>query len=162
MARPAPSALTLLLALAAATPAALAQPAPASAAPPLAAPAVSPAPPPAYLIAELRVRDPEVFARDYGAHVARIAAVHGGEFLARGGLTETLEGRPPRPRVVILRFPSMAAARAFWTSPDYKAIAPARQRSARTRAWLVEGLPPAPVAAPAAPPAPGPSVAPTP
>lgn len=145
MARPLPSALALLLALAAAAPAALAQPAPP------AVPAATAAPPPAYLLAELRVSDPAGFARDYGAHVARIAAAHGGEFLARGGPTEALEGRPPRPRVVILRFPSMAAARAFWTSPDYKAIAPDRQRTARTRAWLVEGLPPAPAAAPALP-----------
>lgn len=111
-------------------------------------PAGAPAPP-AYLLAELTVTDPDGFARDYGAHVARIAAAHGGEFLARGGQAEALEGRRPRPRVVILRFPSMAAARAFWTSPDYKAIAPARQRTARTRAWLVEGLPPAPAAMPA-------------
>jgi uncharacterized protein (DUF1330 family) len=143
MAQPAPFALALLAMFALAA-GARAQPAGASASTALAGP-------PAFLLAELTVTDPAGFARDYGAHVARIAAAHGGEFLARGGQAEALEGRPPRPRVVILRFPSMAAARAFWTSPDYKAIAPARQRTARTRAWLVEGLPPAPAASPAQP-----------
>jgi uncharacterized protein (DUF1330 family) len=43
---------------------------------------------------------------------------------------------------VVLEFPTMERARAWWSSPEYAEAKALRQRSARTEMLLVEGLPP--------------------
>jgi uncharacterized protein (DUF1330 family) len=35
----------------------------------------------------------------------------------------------------------MEDVKAFWSSPEYQAIIPLREKSAKTRAYLVEGIP---------------------
>lgn len=45
---------------------------------------------------------------------------HGGRFLARGGATVVLEEDRDPERVVIIEFPSVDAARAWYESDDYR------------------------------------------
>jgi uncharacterized protein (DUF1330 family) len=47
-------------------------------------------------------------------------AKHGGHLLARSSDPEVLEGEAFRGRLVIIEFPSMEAARAFYYSPEYQ------------------------------------------
>jgi uncharacterized protein (DUF1330 family) len=64
---------------------------------------------------------------------------HGGRYLARGGATDVLEGDWDIDRLVVLEFPSMEQARAWYDSPEYQEVAPIRQAASRARAVIVEG-----------------------
>jgi uncharacterized protein (DUF1330 family) len=81
--------------------------------------------PAAYIIADVKVSDPEVY-RHYQALSPGAIAAAGGEFLVRGGRHESLEGDWRPDRVVVARFPSYEAARAFYDSTLYLAARAAR------------------------------------
>ena len=57
----------------------------------------------------------------------------------RGGRTETLEGREPG-RVVVIPFESMAAAKAFYDSAEYRKARSAREGAAVMNMLIVEGV----------------------
>ena len=59
--------------------------------------------------------------------------------LAFYGAHETLEGAEAD-GVVVLRFPDMAAAKAWYSSPEYKAARAHRFQAADYRVILVEGV----------------------
>jgi uncharacterized protein (DUF1330 family) len=94
---------------------------------------------PAYLIARIRVTDPEKY-RGYMALSPAAIERHGGRFLARGGEVATLEGEPEERRVVIVEFPSLEAARTFYDSPEYRKARAAREGAAEAQFFVVEGL----------------------
>lgn len=98
-------------------------------------------PPPAYVIAEIEVHD-AVGYRDYLAAISPIVEKHGGTYLARAGQTLSLEGAPPNGRIVLIAFPSLAAAKAFHASPEAQAAGDIRRRTATSRIFVVEGAPP--------------------
>jgi uncharacterized protein (DUF1330 family) len=93
----------------------------------------------AYVVVEVEVRDPELMARYREATTPTVAA-HGGRFIVRGGTCETLEGAWSPERLVILEFPSAAAAKAWWSSEEYAEPKEMRQRAGRTRMIVVEGV----------------------
>ena len=96
----------------------------------------------AYVIADITVTNPEGYA-PYRPLAAASIAQHGGKFIARGGAIETLEGDWPAQRVVIIEFPSMAAARAWYASPEYQAALKIRLTHSTGRVILTEGVAPA-------------------
>ena len=63
------------------------------------------------------------------------------KFLATYGALETLEGSPIQ-GAVILEFPDMEAARAWYGSAEYQAAAAHRFRGARYRGFMIEGREP--------------------
>jgi uncharacterized protein (DUF1330 family) len=73
---------------------------------------------PAYVIADVKVSDPERYA-GYSALSPQAVAAAGGEFIVRGGPTEVLEGHWQPGRVVVVRFATLQAARAFYDSALY-------------------------------------------
>ena len=73
----------------------------------------------AYVIAQINITDPKIY-EDYKALVPATIAAFGGEFVVRGGEQQALEGAAPSERTVVLRFPDMAAARAWYQSPAYQ------------------------------------------
>ena len=93
----------------------------------------------AYLIARLRVRDPVVFSQ-YTARTPALIAEYGGRFIVRGGQTETLEGDPCTERVVVVEFPSMQVARAFYNSPEYQEAKSFRTPVSEAEFILVQGV----------------------
>jgi uncharacterized protein (DUF1330 family) len=96
-------------------------------------------PPVAYYIAEVAdVSNPADF-NTYAAGVPATVEKYGGHYLVRGGKTEAIEGAPPN-RIIVTAFPSMDDARKWYNSPEYSAIRPIRQRSAKTRGFIAEGL----------------------
>lgn len=97
--------------------------------------------PKAYVVGELTVTDPVLYA-EYARQVPPLVARHGGRYLVRGGRAEALEGAAPA-RIVVVEYPNAAAARAFWNSPEYRRLAVLRHRASRGRLALVEGVPPA-------------------
>lgn len=95
----------------------------------------------AYAVAEITVTNPVAY-RKYLAAVTPVVKQFGGRYLVRAGKIVPIEGHAPTGRFIIIEFPSLAAAEKFESSPQYRAIAPLRQRAARTRLFLAEGAPP--------------------
>lgn len=98
---------------------------------------------PAYLIVYGRVRDRAAFAQGYVAKLPPVYAKYGGEYLAVGRNFEALEGVADFESVVISRWPSMEAGRAFWNSAEYAPLRKARIDGdwGSFNVVLVEGLP---------------------
>jgi uncharacterized protein (DUF1330 family) len=95
--------------------------------------------PPAYYLNEVEVTNPDAY-KPYAAGVPATVEKYGGRFLTRGGKADALEGDPPK-RIVVIVFKSMADAHKWYDSPEYSAIRPIRQRSAKARNFIVEGVP---------------------
>ena len=73
---------------------------------------------PAYLISDVTVRNPEAF-ETYRTRAAKAIARYGGRYLVRGGDIQLLEGQWEPRMLVIVEFPSMEQARAWYKSPEY-------------------------------------------
>ena len=96
---------------------------------------------PAYLVAQVDVHDPAGF-EDYRARVAPVVEAYGGRYLVRTDQLELLEGAAPKGRLIILEFPSMDAAQAFYRSADYAPLLQRRLASTASDIILVEGCAP--------------------
>jgi len=93
----------------------------------------------AYIFVSVEVHDP-VRYEDYRKTVMPTLEAYGGKFLVRGGKMEVLEGNWPQRRIVIVEFPSVEKARAWWCSPEYAAPKALRQATSHTEMILVEGV----------------------
>lgn len=93
----------------------------------------------AYVIVEVNVTDPQLFA-EYAKSVPATIAAYGGKYLVRGGAVEPKEGGWSPKRVVTLEFPSMDQAREWYGSPEYKPLLEMRLKAASARLILVEGV----------------------
>ena len=91
-----------------------------------------------YVIANIDVTNPEQMA-EYRRWSTETAAAYGGEFIVRGGQQQVLEGAAYE-RTVIIRFPSYAAARAFYDSAEYRKARQAREGAGVFNMICVEGL----------------------
>jgi uncharacterized protein (DUF1330 family) len=96
---------------------------------------------PGYLIANLKVTDPEGFDR-YRAGVPAVIAQYGGRYAVRGGTMDRLENAEGFDRVVVLEFPSLDAARAFYHSPEYAPLLKLRIETTESQVVLVDGYSP--------------------
>jgi uncharacterized protein (DUF1330 family) len=69
---------------------------------------------PAYVVAEIDVKDQDGYAKDFLPKAQANIKEHGGKYLA-GGLNKaiSLSGSPPPNRVVLLQFSDMDVAKAF-------------------------------------------------
>lgn len=94
----------------------------------------------AYIIVDMQITDMAQY-QQYMAMAPAAVAAAGGEYLVRGGQVETLEGHWQPSRVAMLRFPSFAAAKAFYDGEMYRA---ARAKRLGTTEFfnmvLVEGV----------------------
>lgn len=93
----------------------------------------------AYMVVDCTVTDPVKY-EDYKKLAQEAIAKHGGKYLARGGQTAKLEGEWQPNRIVILEFPSLEAARNFYTSVEYTAARRARAGAAKMEIIAVEGI----------------------
>lgn len=93
----------------------------------------------AYIIVDVSVHDP-VSYEDYKKLTPTSLAVYDGKFIVRGGKTETLEGTWNPQRLVILEFPSVEKAKAWWNSEEYADAKALRQRIATTNMLVVPGI----------------------
>jgi uncharacterized protein (DUF1330 family) len=93
----------------------------------------------AYLIVQVDVTDAARY-QEYGKHAPAIVAKFGGRYLARAGRTVTLEGAPAKPRVVVIEFPSLSSAQAFYDSREYLAARKLREGAGEAQFIVVEGV----------------------
>jgi uncharacterized protein (DUF1330 family) len=97
--------------------------------------------PAAYVIVDMKISDPEQYAK-YMAEAPASVKAAGGEYVIRGGRHETLEGQWQPARLAMLRFPSYEQAQAWYDSETYRQAR--RQRAGATEHFnmvLVEGVP---------------------
>jgi uncharacterized protein (DUF1330 family) len=93
---------------------------------------------PAFVIADITIEDAARYA-DYRAQVPATVTKHGGRFIVRGGAHERLEGDWQPGRLVVIEFPDMAAARAWYASQEYGPLIRLRQSASTGSVLLVEG-----------------------
>jgi uncharacterized protein (DUF1330 family) len=97
---------------------------------------------PAYMIfiREEPIRDPVSMAE-----YSRINRENIGKFpmkpLVVYGKTEAVEGEAPD-GTIVLEFPSVADAKAWYNSPEYQTALPYRMKAADYRAYIIEGFEP--------------------
>lgn len=93
----------------------------------------------AYIIANVTVTNPQQY-EEYKKWSSAAMQAHGAEVCVRGGKVEVLEGDWAPERLVILKFPTFEAAKAFDASPEYGKARAARQGAAIMRMIVVEGV----------------------
>ncbi len=92
----------------------------------------------AYVIAQIEVTNPDEYMK-YASQTVACAEKFGGEFLAKGGAAQWVEGTGAD-RNVIIRFDSTDAAKTFYNSPEYQKILPIANASSNRSLVSVEAV----------------------
>ena len=93
----------------------------------------------AYVVVQVDVKDP-VRYDDYKKMVPPSIEKFGGRFLVRGGKTHTMEGSWSPKRFVLVEFPSVEQAKAWWASPEYAEAKALRQATSDSQLIIAEGF----------------------
>ena len=93
----------------------------------------------AYVVVEVNVTDPQLFA-EYAKGVPATISTYGGKYLVRGGSVDPKEGGWTPKRVVVLEFPSIGQARKWYDSAEYAPLLAMRLKAADSKLILVEGV----------------------
>ena len=93
----------------------------------------------AYFIAQYVVNDPKLY-REYQGAAAPTIQASGGEVVAFDVAAETIEGTPPGPQTVIVKFESAEAAKAWYRSPAYQAVVGKRLASTNGFAVISQSM----------------------
>ena len=88
----------------------------------------------------LQDADPHPEIVEYIERITGTLEPYGGRFLVRATQHEVKEGSWPG-SVVMIGFPGIAEARAWWDSPAYQEIAPLRSRHIEGDIVMVDGVP---------------------
>ena len=93
----------------------------------------------AYVLVQVDVKDP-VRYEAYKKMVPPTLEKFGGRFLVRGGQTHSMEGTWSPRRLVVVEFPSVEQAKAWWNSPEYAEAKALRQATSDSQLLIAEGL----------------------
>lgn len=94
----------------------------------------------AYLVGFFQITEPAKYHAEYVKPALALIAKHGGKPLIIADECLTKEGRLPEGRFVVIEFPDMKAAEAFYSDPDYQPIKPVRQALTRSILAFVQGF----------------------
>jgi uncharacterized protein (DUF1330 family) len=94
---------------------------------------------PAYVIAEIQVTDSPGF-QAYAAKVPDTLKPYNAKTLVRGP-AQAKEGEPLHGNVVMIAFDSLADAEKWYSTPPYQPLIAEREKAARSRVYIVDGLP---------------------
>jgi uncharacterized protein (DUF1330 family) len=92
-----------------------------------------------YAIARVNISDEDRYA-DYRAGTLDSLEPYEGRFIVRGGQTECVEGSWDAQRTVVIEFPSLEQARAWYHSDAYQQLASIRREASTADFVLVEGV----------------------
>lgn len=93
----------------------------------------------AYVYVELSITDREGF-QEYIQKAPISIAAYGGKYIIRAKLSEELEGTWPSQILVVLEFPSIQAAKDWWSSKEYAEAKDIRHKTASSKMSLFETL----------------------
>jgi uncharacterized protein (DUF1330 family) len=94
-----------------------------------------------YVIVQGKVENRELLAQ-YVVKAGPLIRSHEGRTIAFDEEPEVIEGKMEHPRTVIVEFPSIAAFRAWYDSPEYQEILPLRLKATRGTLVVAKGFPP--------------------
>jgi len=94
---------------------------------------------PAYIVVEVEIHNPAEY-EDYKKLTPGSLKNYQGKFIVRGGKTETLEGDWSPQRFVMIQFPTLELAKAWWASEEYAQAKALRQRTASSKMIVVVGF----------------------
>jgi len=94
---------------------------------------------PAYMVIGIDIRNPGAMG-PYRVGTAPLLERYKGDVLAATDKVEVLDGNWSRQRVVLIKFPSLKHAEAFWAAPEYTPLRLLREDSSEQDNILVEGL----------------------
>ena len=83
----------------------------------------------AYVVGQMTVKNPEKWAQYRGQVLATLTPWRG-ELVFRGNQVKALSGECPHADIVVIRFPSLADADGWHSSPAYQALIALRQEAA--------------------------------
>ena len=92
-----------------------------------------------YLAAFVEVSDRERYSKEYGQYVRPLIAKHSGSMLINTDQGSSKEGALPRGKLVVIEFPDMATAEAFYNDPEYQPYKAVRQSIAPSILGLFPG-----------------------
>lgn len=92
----------------------------------------------AYIIVDVTITDPTRY-EGYKKLTGPSLAPYEGKFIVRGGQRETLEGTWESGRTVVIEFPSLEKAKAWWSSDGYAPAKAIRQSASITNMIVIEG-----------------------
>ena len=95
----------------------------------------------AFLVSDVSIRDADAF-QTYRTRAADSIARHGGRYLVRGGGVDPLEGTWSPRTIIIVEFPSMEQAHAWYRSPEYASALDVRDKALSRNLILVDGITP--------------------
>ena len=92
-----------------------------------------------YFVVPVHISDGS-WVEDYVPNVTALVHKHGGDYIARTGNMEQLEGSGAKPDLfVLIKWPSKEAAMAFYDDPDYQQYKQARQAGSSGDVMMVAG-----------------------
>jgi uncharacterized protein (DUF1330 family) len=93
----------------------------------------------AFVVVQVDVKDPARYEA-YKSMVPPSLQKYGGRFVVRGGQVHAMEGTWSPKRFVLVEFPSVEQAKAWWGSPEYAEAKALRQATAESHLIIVEGI----------------------
>lgn len=90
-----------------------------------------------YIIAQVEVTDPDRF-KTYVDKVLPTIQAFGGEYILRSGEMAVLEGEWPMPFFVVLKFPNIEKAKAWYDSDAYKPLLELRKSASNSNLIVTE------------------------
>lgn len=96
--------------------------------------------PPVYYIAEIEPTDLDAYMKDYAPLAQKTIREAGGRIVA-GGPGTSIEGDPPKKRVVVQVWDSPEKIQAWRSSAEYKKTREIGDKLAKFRAFTVNGTP---------------------
>jgi uncharacterized protein (DUF1330 family) len=91
-----------------------------------------------YIIVNARIVDQKLLD-EYRNAIGTSVQDHGGRIVVASNDSEVLEGEPEGTRTIVLEFPSVAAARGWYDSPEYAGPKAIRLKATAGIALLAEG-----------------------
>ena len=91
-----------------------------------------------YIIGQITITDLEKYKK-YASSTQAIVQKFGGKYLIRGGEQDVKEGNPSGNRDVVVEFESLARAKEFYNSEEYREIIDIRKENSDGYIILVEG-----------------------
>jgi uncharacterized protein (DUF1330 family) len=96
---------------------------------------------PVYLFAYIEVNDADMYSR-YVENARPIIKQYGGRYLVQGGDAVPLSGDWAPKRVIVIEFDTVERLQQCFRSSEYRAIAPLREQSTRSRSIILQGCAP--------------------
>jgi uncharacterized protein (DUF1330 family) len=96
--------------------------------------------PPVYMIEDNAVIDPAAFANEFAPLARESLKTYGGHYLG-GGSGVSIDGDPPKGRVVLVRWDSVEQMMKWRHSSEYTAARAVGEKYGRFRIFAVDGVP---------------------